>query len=152
MVRKDHKIKKISLAALCLWVTGSIIILCGVGWVVFQSHYEMKNQSAMRYYLNIIQSWITERQHHLHQKLIKVKHISTAKPQEEHLVHFEFYTDLPNMQIAGIESAVSHVPQKTADSKLPVQPSMQPMMIVSADELERELADQIKIVRGVRKN
>lgn len=90
----------------------------------------------------LMQHWVSASRHHLHQDLAKMKQLAIKKKEGPPPIHFEFYTALPKMQVGNALPISKPAPVTVVKTK-PV--------IVSANELERELSAHIKQYEATKK-
>ena len=132
--KKDEKSTR-----LFITIVFCMLLLLGVVFLVYQYRKPPRGFPAISAYTHKLKAWMSERKSHLQQGL---KEKTIQKPKLAHKnelrepVHFEFYTALPNMQMAPRELA-EKVPVPSHDVKAS-------QTIINAEELEREFAERIK--------
>jgi hypothetical protein len=112
------------------------VLLSGALLLIFEYKRVLSICSAVSGYSSRVMIWMAERKTHLHHGLKEVKQINETDSTEQP-VHFEFYTALPTMQVSVPEAAIQQVentPNKAMTLNHP---------IVSVEELERELSNQL---------
>ena len=155
-IKKQYAIKRSWRDRLDLlsWLGIFTIVLIAAFVLVKINKPHMRNFSAFSSSLTRFTTWIAERKNHLHQGIAKVKQLAENKTDTSEPVHFEFYTTLPNMQVTMSNPVASNDNQAVANNNTPrptivsTQKTSVKMLtadaIVNADELEKELAHELK--------
>jgi|WetSurMetagenome_2_1015567.scaffolds.fasta_scaffold250267_2 hypothetical protein len=132
--------------ALFLFLFG--LFVSGIGY----SFYHYKQSSGTSPWLSStfshLERWIAERKQHWQQGRMrddtsKTKRFVTNKSNAPPPIHFEFYTALPNMQVT-VPNPVLEAKNTTLAPVARPQAQAKKMAVVSAEELEQELSEQIK--------
>ncbi len=151
---KKRTKKQAAWKATALWV--GVVITAAFGFGIYQYKTAGWDFSALSASLARVKIWVNDHKTKPHMEArAKLTKPSSAEPP----LHFEFYTALPNMQLAVAETAPDAPSVKTEIkvrmqepkpvAKLPIASKanlIKPTTaIVTADELERELSGHIKL-------
>lgn len=122
-----------------------VMILGGIGIGVFrQLHGQTSLSQQVSNYQNTIKNWLAERRTHLSsikKKVEKVKQMANKEPEP---IHFEFYDELPNMQVKidEVETEKIGPAEQHGKNKSVILPD--PINIADAEALEKELSAQLE--------
>lgn len=129
----------------------SVAFFAGLSFFSFQYKQNTLFNSFLSSYFGQVENWIAARKNHLQKGLAddedkaKKKSVIAQKNQSPRPIHFEFYTALPNMQVA-LPTPIMEV-KKPETIKVVAEKKMQvdkKIAVVSAEELEKELAEHFK--------
>lgn len=125
-------------------------LLVGAGYFILQ---HQRTSPWILSYFSRIEAWVAERKQHWQKggardNTVKAK-ITTANKNNNSPppIHFEFYTALPDMQVAVSEpvmQAKTVVTSGSVVSKKSSSSSIKNVTVVSAEELEQEFSKQLK--------
>lgn len=132
------------------------VFTLGVVYFVYQPKQAAIASSGISSAYATVNNWMHERNHQIHQNIVKVKQLAVNNKAPHQEIHFEFYTALPNMRVTvpdvdKRDATVRAVAVTSAPSDAPslsqavfAKKTQNPAAIFDAGKLQNALREEFK--------